>query len=96
MRFRGPKGAFQKWADEVDDQSYSLDHFNQYFLRSINFTAPDISKRSPNATPGYDEASLSSTRGPVPITYANWAVPFSRYDVPNQLLMNCINIYAVG
>lgn len=75
---RGPTGAFQKWADDVGDQSYALPELETYFQKSIHFTGPDSSKRAANATPGYDPTVFTSTKGPLPVTYANFAVAFSR------------------
>lgn len=71
-------GAFQRWADEVGDQSYAWDEFQQHFHRGVDFTAPDLSQRPVNATPGYNKDAFTSTGGPLAVTYANWASPISR------------------
>lgn len=76
---KGPFGAFQKWADEVGDQSYTLPKLDRYFRKSIHFISPDASKRATNATPGYDSSALKGANGPLPVTYANFAVSFSSW-----------------
>ena len=69
---RGTVGSYQKWADEVGDQSYTYDNIEQYFKKSLNFTPPDITKRGANATPEYDLPTLAQG-GPLDITYSNYA-----------------------
>ena len=67
------------WADEVGDQSYVLPKLQAYFQKAVTFTAPNTAKRAANATPGYDPGVFASANGPLSVTYANWAVAFSRY-----------------
>ena len=69
---RGTVDSYQKWADEVGDQSYTFDNIQQYFKKSLNFTPPDIAKRGANATPEYDMSTLAQG-GPLDITYSNYA-----------------------
>ena len=76
---RGTKQSYQKWADEVDDQSYTWDNIFPYFQRSVKFTPPNTVKRDPNASAEYNAAAFSPTGGPLSVSYANWAQPFSSY-----------------
>ena len=69
---RGTVGSYQRWADEVGDQSYTFENTLRYFRKSLNFTPPDIAKRGLNATPEYDLSTLSQG-GPLDITYPNYA-----------------------
>ena len=69
---RGTVDSYQKWADDVGDQSYTYDNIQQYFKKSLNFTPPDIAKRGANATPQYDLSTLAQG-GPLDITYSNYA-----------------------
>ncbi|KAI4169655.1 MAG: hypothetical protein LQ343_005533 [Gyalolechia ehrenbergii] len=69
---RGTVGSYQRWADEVGDQSYTFNNILPYFKKSLNFTPPDIGKRGANATPQYDAPTLSQA-GPLDITYSNYA-----------------------
>jgi choline dehydrogenase len=68
----GTIGTYQKWADEVGDQSYTFDNILPYFKKSLNFTPPDISKRGVNATPSYDASTLAQG-GPLDITFSKYA-----------------------
>jgi choline dehydrogenase len=73
---RGSKGAYQRWADLVDDQSYTFDNLLPYFQKSCNFTPPDLEKRNaPNAIPAYDPGAFSATGGPLHVSYVNWVDP---------------------
>lgn len=72
------KLAYQQWADQVGDSSYNFNSLSPYFLKSTNFTAPDISKRGVNATPQYDTSTVG-TSGPLDITYPNYAQPVSTW-----------------
>ncbi|KAL8713854.1 MAG: hypothetical protein Q9220_001999 [cf. Caloplaca sp. 1 TL-2023] len=68
---RGTVGTYQKWADEVGDQSFAFENIQQYFKKSLNFTPPDLQKRGVNATPQYDLSTLNHG-GPLDITYSNY------------------------
>ena len=74
---RGTKEAYQKWADEVGDQSYTFSALLPYFEKSSNCTPPDNSKRGLNATPRYDARTLGAGGQPLDITFPNYALSFS-------------------
>ncbi|KAI9695335.1 MAG: hypothetical protein M1820_008687 [Bogoriella megaspora] len=76
---RGTKQSLQKWADEVDDRSYTWENVLPYYQKSIKFTAPDTAKRDPNASAAYNPAAFSPMGGPHSVSYANWGQPFSSY-----------------
>lgn len=72
---RGSTGSYQKWADAVGDQSYTLPNFLSYFKKSVQFSPPNKGARAANATPLYDEALFSTTGGPLQVSYPNFASP---------------------
>lgn len=75
---RSCAGAYQNWAEEVGDSSYTFDALSPYFEKSTNFTPPNISKRGVNATPEYNVSTLG-TSGPVDITFSNYAQPIATW-----------------
>lgn len=76
---RGDKGSYQRWADAVGDQSYSWDNFLPYFKKSIKFTPPKSPPRAANASAEYNAAAFDPAAGPLQVSYANYAGPFSSY-----------------
>ena len=76
---RGTKEAYQRWADEVDDQSYTFEALLPFFEKSLNFTPPNNQKRGLNATPQYDTSSLGAGGQPLDITFPNYALSFSTW-----------------
>ncbi|MCJ1386379.1 hypothetical protein MMC17_009505 [Xylographa soralifera] len=72
------KGAFQMWADVVDDQSYTYDHVANYYRKSMNFTPPDTKTRLANSTPAYNSAD-TVTGGPLDVSYAAFAQSWSTW-----------------
>ncbi|QIX00622.1 hypothetical protein AMS68_006139 [Peltaster fructicola] len=76
---RGTKESYQRWADAVGDSSYTFDNLLPYFKASPTFTAPGPS-RAGNASAGYQAAAFDNSRGgPLQVSYANYASPFSSY-----------------
>jgi choline dehydrogenase-like flavoprotein len=78
---RGTKQSYQKWADAVGDSSYTWDALQPHFKRSVQFTPPSGS-RFPNASAEYNSAAFSATGGPLAVSYANYAQPFSTWLEP--------------
>ncbi|KAH7067115.1 GMC oxidoreductase-like protein [Paraphoma chrysanthemicola] len=74
---RGTVGAFQRWADVVNDQSYVFDKVLPYFKRTSTLTPPNPLKRNaPNATVKYDPFVFdNSLRGPLEVSWGNWVDP---------------------
>jgi choline dehydrogenase len=72
---RGTNGSYQKWADEVGDESYKLSTLDKYFERSIDMTAPNASVRKQNATVDYNVTSSSIKDGyyhPLSVSWPNF------------------------
>lgn len=66
-------------AEAVGDDSYTFDNWLPYFQKSVHYTPPDMSKRAANATPEVDVASVGNQRGPLSLTFSNWAQAASSY-----------------
>ncbi|PGH15612.1 hypothetical protein AJ80_05476 [Polytolypa hystricis UAMH7299] len=73
---RAPKGAYQRWADGVDDDSYTFDNLLPYFRKSCTLTGPNQSKRkATNTTINYDSNMCGDSGGPVKVSWNNWVDP---------------------
>ncbi|KAK2599590.1 hypothetical protein N8I77_011331 [Diaporthe amygdali] len=79
---RPDTGSMQLWADAVGDQSYTFENMLPYYKKSVQFTPPDTNLRDPNATTQYDASAFDSAGGPLRVSYANYAQPFSSYLQP--------------
>lgn len=72
VHHRGSTASYQKWADTVDDQSYTLDNFTPFFKKSVTFTPPKGRSLS-NVTTNYDASDFSANGGgPVQVGYGQW------------------------
>ncbi|KAF7594986.1 erg26, C-3 sterol dehydrogenase [Aspergillus hancockii] len=49
---RPTKGTMKRWAELVDDESYTFDSVFPFYTKTINFTAPNVELRPANATLG--------------------------------------------
>lgn len=79
---RGTNGSYQKWADEVGDESYRLFNLDKYFERSVNVTAPNTNVRKPNATVDYNFTRSSIQDGyshPLSISWPNFVDSISTW-----------------
>lgn len=74
---RSTSGAYQRWADAVDDDSYTFENLLPYFEKSCHLTPPNLEKRNaPNATPEYDPTVFDNTKGgPLQLSWNNWVDP---------------------
>ena len=75
--FRGSKGSYQTWADQVGDQSWTFENALPYFQKSVNFTPPNIDKLGQGADVNYDPAAFSVSGGPLHVSYSNYYQPIS-------------------
>ena len=66
------KGAHQKWADVVDDQSYTYDNMLQYYHKAMKYSPPKAGARSANATVSLTAAD-AAVNGTLPVTFG-WYV----------------------
>ena len=60
-------GAFKKWADQIDDQSWTYANIAQYYKKNMNFTPP-ADTRFLNTTPSYSPAQTRKG-GVLDVTY---------------------------
>lgn len=75
---RGSVNSYKQWADAVGDQSYAWDSFLPFFKKSVKFTPPS-SARAANASAEFNAGAFDATGGPLEVSYANHAGPFSSY-----------------
>ncbi|KAL2867496.1 GMC family oxidoreductase [Aspergillus lucknowensis] len=69
---RGSKGAYQLWADQVGDDSYTWDNWLPFFKKSATFSGPSTNPRPANATALHDQSAFATTaaeEGPVQVAY---------------------------
>ncbi|KAM0334528.1 hypothetical protein ACHAQA_001558 [Verticillium albo-atrum] len=78
---RGTKQSYQKWADALGDDSYTWDALQPHFKRTARLTGPAAS-RFANASAEYNAAAFSPAGGPLQVSYANYAQPFSTWLEP--------------
>ncbi|CAK4034462.1 versicolorin B synthase [Lecanosticta acicola] len=76
---RGSKGAYQKWADHVGDQSYTWDKWLPYFQKSVKFSDPTTNSRPANATAYFDASAFAEGAGPVHVAYPHWTNAISSW-----------------
>lgn len=67
-----------QWASVVGDESYTFDNLLPFFKKSVKFTPPS-SDRAANASAEYISSAFSAAGGPLEVSYANYAGPFSSY-----------------
>lgn len=63
-------GSMQKWADEVDDESWTWDNMLPYFKKSTNYTAPSNSSYT-NSTNPQDATAFQPNGGPLHVSFSN-------------------------
>ena len=76
---RGDRGSYQRWADQVGDDSYTFDKLLPYFKKSVKFTPPNTRLRAANASAEYVTSAFDASGGPLDVSYANYAGSFSSY-----------------
>jgi len=71
---RGTKGAYQRWADLVGDQSYTFDRILPFFKRTCTLTPPDPLRRNvPNTTVNFDPFACGNTRdNPLQVSWSHF------------------------
>jgi choline dehydrogenase len=78
---RPTKGSLEKWGDDVGDAAYKWDNFKKYYDRSVTFHPVDVTKRLSNSTPSLDPAGEQAKSGPLALSYANYALPFTSWAI---------------
>ncbi|KAJ6178543.1 Glucose-methanol-choline oxidoreductase [Penicillium mononematosum] len=62
--------SMQRWADEVDDQSYTFENLLPYFKKSVHYTPPNQALYS-NSTNSQTPNAFSPTGGPLEVSFSN-------------------------
>jgi choline dehydrogenase-like flavoprotein len=78
--FRSSRTAYQKWADAVQDESYTFENLLPYF-RKVNFTPPNKALRPKNSTITYNTTVFAQAGqgGPLHVAYPNWENPITTW-----------------
>ncbi|KAI5369186.1 putative glucose-methanol-choline oxidoreductase, FAD/NAD(P)-binding domain superfamily [Septoria linicola] len=80
MMYQRPScGAMQKWADEVDDQSWTVESTLKYYKRSATFTQPSLDLRPQNSTPTYDLGVFGD--GPLAVSSPEFVLPIASWQM---------------
>ncbi|RAH66515.1 GMC family oxidoreductase [Aspergillus aculeatinus CBS 121060] len=76
MNYNRPtKGSMQKWAEEVGDESYTLENMLPWYRKSVRFTPPD-----PTIWGEYDilhNEDAFNNGGPLEVSSGNWIDPLA-------------------
>ena len=67
----------QKWADEVDDQTFTFANLLRYYKKSVQFTPPMIPY--PNSTNQQDPSAFSQSGGPLQVSFGHYNDPWSSW-----------------
>ncbi|KAJ5970945.1 Glucose-methanol-choline oxidoreductase [Penicillium vulpinum] len=62
--------SMQRWADEVDDQSYTFERLLPYFKKSVHYTPPNQALYG-NSTNSQTPDAFSPTGGPLEVSFSN-------------------------
>lgn len=79
---RGTTGSYQRWADEVGDDTYTLPNLMKYFQRSETVTPPKADLRFANASVEFDSAAFNNSiypDQPLQVAWGNWAYPIATW-----------------
>ncbi|PYH44664.1 GMC family oxidoreductase [Aspergillus saccharolyticus JOP 1030-1] len=78
---RPDNGSLQRWADLVDDQSYTFDQLLPFYQRTPTFHPPQNERRPPNASAQYNPAAYSPAGEPLQVSFPIDSIPFSTWMV---------------
>lgn len=79
MRHRGTRGAYQRWADTVEDQSFTFDSLLPYFKKSPILTPSEPSEALNNGFAYNETAVFSPSGGPLHVSYSHYLQPFTPF-----------------
>lgn len=68
-----------EWAKIAGDSSYDWDNFLPWYKKSVKFTPPKSPPRAANASAEFNAAAFDANGGPLQVSYANYAGPFSSW-----------------
>lgn len=81
MNYQRPsKGALQKWANEVGDQSYTWERMLRFYKKSVTFTSPPSNAHG-NVSLDFDVSQFNPNRtgGPVQVSFPRHINPISTW-----------------
>ncbi|GAB1318072.1 GMC oxidoreductase [Madurella fahalii] len=78
---RGSKQSYQQLTNRLGDDSYTWDNLQPHFRKSVQFTPPS-NTRFVNASAEFVDSAFSTQGGPLQVSYANYAQPFSTWLEP--------------
>ncbi|KAF2674660.1 GMC oxidoreductase [Microthyrium microscopicum] len=76
---RPTKQSLDEWVKLTGDDSYSWDKFLPYYQKSTTYTGPNMKKRAKNSTTTAQVGDYGANNGPLPVSHANYAAPFSSW-----------------
>jgi len=79
---RGTNGSYDKWASEVEDETYTFDNLLPYFQRSTHINYPKDESLRGNATLHYDLSAYNNTldiHQPLQVSWSNFSKAFSSW-----------------
>ncbi|TID24431.1 putative choline dehydrogenase [Venturia nashicola] len=76
---RATVDSMTEWANITGDESYKWDNFLPWYKKSVKFTPPKSPPRAANATTDFNAAAFDANGGPLEVSYANYAGPFSSW-----------------
>ena len=69
---RSSVGAFQRWADDVGDQSYTFSNLLPFFKKSVHFSIPNATTTPSNVSLPYNASYFSATGGPLQVSFPGY------------------------
>jgi choline dehydrogenase len=70
--------SMQRWADEVDDQSYTFERLLPYYKKSVHYTPPNQALYH-NSTNNQSPDAFSSKGGPLEVSFSNLVDAFGTW-----------------
>ncbi|TKA36838.1 hypothetical protein B0A54_12680 [Friedmanniomyces endolithicus] len=76
---RATVGSLQKWADDVEDQSYTWQNLLPYYKKAVHFTPPNETRYDINSSNPWDAAAFEPSGGPVQVSFSNAVDPLGTW-----------------
>ncbi|KAK5144254.1 hypothetical protein LTR32_003785 [Rachicladosporium monterosium] len=76
---RATVGSLRKWADDVEDQSYTWQNLLPYYKKAVHFTPPNETRYDINSSNPYDAAAFEPSGGPVQVSFSNSVDPLGTW-----------------
>lgn len=77
---RQTTGSAQKWADSIDDSTYSFPNLLEYYKKSVDYTPPTI--QYTNTTNAQDLAAFTPGGGPLQVSHGAYDDAFNSWALP--------------